>query len=103
MTQALRVPEGMDIARPSQARIYDYLLRGSHYLSADARAAERIFAIDPREPTGLLMTGVMMFAADASDPWDLVLTHTGMRGAEDAELADSDGPRWLYCGVARLS
>jgi hypothetical protein len=29
------------------------------------------------------------------------LTYTGVWGAEDRELADSDGSRWLYCGVAR--
>ena len=29
------------------------------------------------------------------------LTFTGVWGAEDPELADSDGSRWLYCGVAR--
>jgi S-adenosyl methyltransferase len=29
------------------------------------------------------------------------LTYTGVWGAEDLELADSDGSRWLYCGVAR--
>ena len=30
-----------------------------------------------------------------------VLTHTGNWGAEDIELADSDGSRWCYCAVAR--
>jgi len=29
------------------------------------------------------------------------LTFTGVWGAEDPVLADSDGSRWLYCGVAR--
>ena len=29
------------------------------------------------------------------------ITFTGVWGAEDLELADSDGFRWLYCGVAR--
>jgi len=29
------------------------------------------------------------------------VTFTGLWGAEDIELADSDGSRWLYCGVAR--
>jgi hypothetical protein len=29
------------------------------------------------------------------------LTYTGVWGAEDTELADTDGSRWLYCGVAR--
>ena len=126
--------------------------------------------IDTGEPVGLLMTGVMMFVSDTSDPWALVsrylgafapgsylslshltddykppvaaegfrsvfdtatehlyfrsrakverfftglelvppyegaepaVTFTGLWGAEDVELADSDGSRWLYCGVAR--
>jgi S-adenosyl methyltransferase len=126
--------------------------------------------IDFGEPVGLLMTAVMMFVSDASDPWALVsrylgvlasgsylalshltddykppaaaegfrsvfdnatehlyfrskakverffdglelvspyegaepgVTFTGLWGAEDVELADSDGSRWLYCGVAR--
>jgi S-adenosyl methyltransferase len=126
--------------------------------------------IDLGEPVGLMMTGVMMFVSDASDPWALVsryvdalvpgsylalshltddykppiaaegfravfdtatehlyfrskakverffdglellppyegaepgVTFTGLWGAEDVELADSDGSRWLYCGVAR--
>jgi len=29
------------------------------------------------------------------------ITFTGLWGAEDVELADSEGSRWLYCGVAR--
>ena len=29
------------------------------------------------------------------------LTFTGVWGAEDPEAADTDGSRWLYCGVAR--
>ena len=126
--------------------------------------------IDLDEPIGLLMTGVMMFVSDPSDPWGLVsayvdalapgsylslshltddykppaaaegfravfdtatehmyfrskakverffgslelvppyqgaepvVTFTGLWGAEDVGLADSDGSRWLYCGVAR--
>jgi hypothetical protein len=126
--------------------------------------------INLNQPVGLLMTGVMMFVSDPSDPWALVaryvdalapdsylslshltddykppmaaegfravfdtatehmyfrskakverffeglelvppyegagpgVTFTGLWGAEDVELADSDGSRWLYCGVAR--
>jgi hypothetical protein len=273
MTERLHVPEGLDISRPSPARIYDYMLGGQHYFEADAGAATRILnvvpeirdtawsnrgfhqraatwiarqgvrqfidigsglptvgnthevvnkvhpearvvyvdndpmvelhsqaiiqsggaisvicgdlrepeailgnsslraLIDPAEPTGLLMTGVMMFVSDSSDPWGLVqhyvrqlppgsylslshlthdakppaavegfravfdsatehmyfrskagiarffeglelvppyeggtpeITYTGIWGAEDVELADSDGSRWLYCGVARI-
>ncbi len=29
------------------------------------------------------------------------VVHTGVWGAEDPSMADSDGSRWLYCGVAR--
>jgi O-methyltransferase involved in polyketide biosynthesis len=273
MTEGLHVPEGLDISRPSPARIYDYMLGGRHYFEADACAAGRILRavpeikdtawacrgfhqraatwiarqgirqfidigsglptvgnthevvkkvysearvvyvdndpmvelhsqaivqsggtisvicgdlrkpeaildnsslralIDPAEPTGLLMTGVMMFVSESSNPWGLVqhyvrhlppgsylslshlthdakppaaveafravfdtatehmyfrskadiarffaglelvppyaggkpeITYTGIWGAEDPELADSDGSRWLYCGVARI-
>ena len=31
------------------------------------------------------------------------ICYTGVWGAEDPVLADSDGARWLYCGVARKS
>jgi hypothetical protein len=272
MTEALRQPEGLDVTRPSPARIYDYMLRGSHHFEADATAAERILTvvpesrdcawsnrgfhqraaawiarqgirqfldigsglptvgnthevvrkihpearvvyvdndpmvelhsqeiidessqvsvlcadlrdpdsildhpavrklIDPAEPTGLLLTAVLMFVADADDPWGLVarylkelrpgsylslshltddakpplavdgfrrvfddataqlhfrskaqvarffdglelvppyegaapaITYSGLWGAEDVQMADSDGSRWLYCAVAR--
>jgi O-methyltransferase involved in polyketide biosynthesis len=126
--------------------------------------------IDFSQPTGLLMTGVLMFVSDESQPHHLVreyvdalapgsylslshltddhkppasaagfravfdtatehlyfrskdevarffdgldlvapyqgaepgLTFTGVWGADDPALADSDGSRWLYCGVAR--
>lgn len=273
MNKALRLPEGLDITKPSPARIYDYMLRGSHHFDVDVNAAERLMSVvpeirdtawsnrgfhqraaswiarqgvrqfldigsglptvgnthevvakvhpdarvvyvdndpmvelhsqailetdrtvsvlhadlrepesildhpalrsllDPAEPTGLLMTGVMMFVADSADPWGLVsryvramrpgsylslshltddakppaavdafqrvfdsatehlyfrsraavarffdgleivppysgaeptLTYSGLWGAEDVALADSDGSRWLYCAVARI-
>jgi hypothetical protein len=274
MTKALRQPDGLDITKPSPARIYDYMLRGTHHFDADADAAESILRsvpeirdcawsnrgfhqraaawiakrgitqfldlgsglptvgnthevvtkihrdarvvyvdndplvethskeilastagqvgvicadlrdpeailghpvvrelIDPAEPTGLLMTAVLMFVADESDPHSLVrryvsavgsgscvalshltddakppvavdafrrvfdhataqmhfrskaeiarffegldvvppyrgappaLTYSGLWGAEDVQLADSDGSRWLYCAVARV-
>jgi hypothetical protein len=147
-------------------------------LCADLRDPDAILGhpavrefIDPAEPTGLLMTAVMMFVADSGDPWGLVsryiramrpgsylslshltddakppaavegfrrvfdqatehmhfrskaeiarfvdgleivppytgaapaITYSGLWGAEDVELADSDGSRWLYCAVARI-
>jgi hypothetical protein len=127
--------------------------------------------IDPRRPTGIMMTAVLMFVSDTSDPWGLVsryvravapgsylsLTHltgdskpptavealravfdnatermhfrsrrqverfftglemvppydgapaevsfAGVWGAEDPDLADSEGSRWMYGGVARI-
>jgi S-adenosyl methyltransferase len=146
-------------------------------LCADLRDPDSILGhpavralIDPAEPTGLLMTAVLMFVADADDPWSLVaryvgemrpgsflslshltddakpplavdgfrrvfdhatqqmhfrskaqiqrffdglevaapyegaapaITYSGLWGAEDVRLADSDGSRWLYCAVAR--
>jgi S-adenosyl methyltransferase len=126
--------------------------------------------IDFAEPVGLLMTGVLMFVADESDPYGLVsryvgqlapgsylslshlsadhkseravnefravfdtatehmyfrsrdevarfftgldlvpphegaaagLCYTGVWGAEDPAAADTDGSRWLWCGVAQ--
>jgi hypothetical protein len=274
MTKALRQPDGLDITKPSPARIYDYMLRGNHHSDVDAVAAERILSavpeirdcawsnrgfhqraatwiakqgvkqfldigsglptvgnthevvqkihpdarvvyvdhdpmvqlyrqaiiddaagqvsvlcadlrepesilgdpavralIDSGEPTGLLMTAVLMFVSDAADPWSLVaryvravqpgsylslshltddakppvaaealrrvydhateqlhfrsreqvehffdglevvppyegaaaaLTYSGLWGAEDVQLADSDGSRWLYCAVGRI-
>lgn len=41
---------------------------------------------------------------DMAPPYDgaePVICYTGVWGAEDPVLADSDGARWLYCGVAR--
>jgi hypothetical protein len=126
--------------------------------------------IDFSQPTGLLLTAVLMFVSVSSDPWDKVarfisalapgsyvaishltddykppvtaerfravfdqateqlhfrsregierffaglqmvppydgaqpdICYTGVWGAEDPVLADTDGQRWLYCGVAR--
>jgi hypothetical protein len=42
---------------------------------------------------------------DVEPPYEGVaagISHCGVWGAEDAELADSEGSRWLYCGVGRL-
>jgi S-adenosyl methyltransferase len=42
MHKALHVPEGLDITRPSPARICDYMLGGGQYFGAGEQAAERI-------------------------------------------------------------
>lgn len=273
MAKALQLPEGLDVSKPSPARIYDYMLGGEHHFEIDVHAAEQILRavpeirdcawsnrgyhqrsaawiarrgvrqfldigsglptvgnthevvkkihadarvvyvdidpmvelhgrtildsagrvsvicadlrepetilgnpavqalIDPHEPTGLLLTAVMMFVSDSSDPWSLVsryvramapgsyvslshltddakppaavegfrrvfdkatehmhfrsrgqvsrffdglelippyrgarpeLTYTGVWGAEDPVVADSDGSRWAYCAVAKI-
>jgi hypothetical protein len=146
-------------------------------ICADMREPETILEhpdvhalIDFSQPTGLLLTAVLMFVSDDSDPWGLVaryldalpsgsylalshltddykppvtverfrvvfdnaterlyfrsragiakffeglelvppyegaladICYTGVWGAEDPVLADSDGARWLFCGVAR--
>ena len=146
-------------------------------VTADLREPDAVLAepalralIDFAEPVGLLVTAVLHFVADSSDPWGLVaryvdatapgsylalshytadrlppthiqagqdlyeqatesiyprsraeierffsglelvpprpgaepaITYVGMWGAEDAQAADSDGARGLYCGVAR--
>ena len=151
--------------------------RSTRLICADLREPDTILnnpdlleLIDFREPTGLLLTAVLMFVSDRSDPWGtvaryvsalssgsyLALSHltddykppvtaerfravfdnatehlyfrskagivqffdglemvppyedaepaicyTGVWGAEDPVMADSDGARWLYCGVAR--
>ena len=47
MTKALRQPEGLDVREPSPARIYDYMLRGTHHFDVDVDAAERILSAVP--------------------------------------------------------
>jgi hypothetical protein len=37
-----RVPDGVDVTRPSIARIYDYLLHGKDNFAADRAAAEKL-------------------------------------------------------------
>src|SRR5947209_13636034 len=47
MAQTSQVPAGVDPSVPTPARIYDYMLRGEHYLDVDARAAQRILTAVP--------------------------------------------------------
>lgn len=47
MTQPSWVPAGIDLTRPSVARVYDYLLGGFHNFPADRELAEATIAASP--------------------------------------------------------
>jgi len=42
-----RVPAGIDVSRPSAARVYDYFLGGAHNFAVDRMLAEQIAAMTP--------------------------------------------------------
>lgn len=44
------VPAGIDVERPSPARIYDYQLGGSHNFAVDRRVGEQMLALHPEVP-----------------------------------------------------
>jgi hypothetical protein len=164
----VRAQSGQLLAGVSGVRVIQGDLRDPERLVDDPELRE---LIDFSQPTGLLMTAVMHFVADESDPWGLMrryvaalapdsyvalshltsdhkppravrefqrvfnrateqmhfrsrpeverlfdglvmvsahdpeapghLCYVGDWEAEDAAAADSDGSRWLYCGVAR--
>jgi hypothetical protein len=50
MTQPEWVPEGVDLSRPSVARVYDYFLGGFHNFPADRELAEAAIAAYPQVP-----------------------------------------------------
>jgi S-adenosyl methyltransferase len=50
MTEAQQVPPGVDPARPSPARLYDYFLGGTHNYPADREAAEKLYQVIPELP-----------------------------------------------------
>jgi S-adenosyl methyltransferase len=52
-------PEGIDIERPSAARIYDYWLGGSHNFAVDREVARQVTAMVP--DTALIMQGNRAF------------------------------------------
>lgn len=111
MSEAPHFPAGVDTNRPTPARIYDYMLKGSNYFQADRFAAEQILTAAPEiRDAAWSNRGFHQRAAKFIAQLELVapyegaepgVTFTGLWGAEDVELADSDGSRWLYCGVAR--
>jgi hypothetical protein len=164
----VRAQSAQLLAGVSGVKVIEGDLRDPEHLLADPELRE---LIDFSEPAGLLMTAVVHFVADESDPWSLVrrcmaplapdsylalshltsdqkppravhefrrvfnrateqmhfrsraeverlfagldmvsahdpevpgrLCYVGDWEAEDPAMADSDGSRWLYCGVAR--
>src|SRR5258708_7384385 len=69
MTKALRQPGGLDITKPSPARIYDYMLRGPHPYDAYAEAAGRLVRAPPQ-----------LTDSDGSTPWGPARCGVGARG-----------------------
>jgi hypothetical protein len=47
MSEAGRVPDGVDVTRPSPARLYDYYLGGTHNFEVDRIAADKLREIMP--------------------------------------------------------
>ncbi|WFE27396.1 SAM-dependent methyltransferase [Solwaraspora sp. WMMD791] len=67
------VPAGVDISRPSAARVYDYFLGGAHNFEVDRQLAEQIMAMTPhlaetmRAGRAFLRRAVRMLLADGVD------------------------------------
>ena len=98
------------------ARYIDVLAPGSYlalsHLTDDykpAAAADRFRAVFDRATEQMHFWSKEEIARFFSDlqmipPYEgapPALCYSGVWGAEDPVLADSDGARWLYCGVAR--
>lgn len=47
------VPDSVDVSQPSQARMYDYVLGGSHNFAADREAAEKVLRANPANRLGM--------------------------------------------------
>jgi hypothetical protein len=73
--------------RAVQAGVNAYAHATEHLYPRSRADVERFFR-------GLVLTSPY----PGADP---ALTYTGLWGAEDPDLADSDGSRAMYCGVAR--
>jgi SAM-dependent methyltransferase len=63
-------PEGIDVERPSPARIYDYMLGGAHNFAVDRQVAEQTLAVNPELRLGAhvnraFLRRAVQFLADA--------------------------------------
>jgi S-adenosyl methyltransferase len=47
VTSPTQVPEGIDVAKPNVARLYDYFLGGDHHYAADRELARRLLQSEP--------------------------------------------------------
>jgi hypothetical protein len=47
VTSPTQVPEGIDVAKPNVARLYDYFLGGDHHYAADRELARRLLQTEP--------------------------------------------------------
>ncbi|MDR0344215.1 MAG: SAM-dependent methyltransferase [Nocardiopsaceae bacterium] len=65
-----------------------------------AKASEQLY-FRPRADVQRFFDGLELISPCPNTAAEVV--HTGDWGAEDPELADSDGSRWSWCGVARKS
>jgi S-adenosyl methyltransferase len=91
-------PVGVDPTRPSPARLYDYFLGGTTNFAVDREAGERLKVAAPD-----LIDAVWANRGFHGRAAVWLATCVGPWGAEDPALADSDGSRGFYCGVARRS
>jgi S-adenosyl methyltransferase len=57
------VPAEVDLNRPSPARIYDYLLGGSHNLAADRAVADELIRAMPDAPAGARANRAFLYRA----------------------------------------
>jgi hypothetical protein len=88
MNEAPQIPAGVDTGKPTPARICAVFDTATEHMYFRSKAkVERFFE-------GLELAPPY----EGAEPG---VTFTGLWGAEDVTMADSDGSRWLYCGVAR--
>ncbi|HWE90789.1 MAG TPA: SAM-dependent methyltransferase [Pseudonocardiaceae bacterium] len=108
-------PSGIDISRPSTARIYDYWLGGSHNFASDREVGERAAnarpalrptawanrvldsdrlrdILDLDQPVAILLISVLHFISDDDDPAGIVRAYRD-RVAAGSYLALSHGIR----------
>lgn len=63
MTRPGWAPPEVDLERPSPARIYDYLLGGSHNLAVDRAFAEQVIEVMPDAPAGARANRAFLYRA----------------------------------------